>query len=143
MCGLPVGCGPAAPESTEAIEATQTSPSPEQTPRPGELNVAGRSVTGEWGDGDLLGERGPAGRVERGRYLLVGAVSGDVALSVTRPDGRSRPVTGTSTSVLPGHTVYYDSGDWGEGWDQGQLAPLVIVTDDGRTARVRSASWSG
>ena len=52
-------------------------------------------------------------------------------------------MTGTSTSVLPGHTVFYDSGDWDEGWDQVQLAPLVIVTDDGRQASVRSVSWTG
>ena len=82
-------------------------------------------------------------RVERGRYLLVGTVSGDVAVSVTQPDGRTRPVTGTSTSVLPGHTVFYDSGDWDEDWDQVQLAPLSIGTDDGREASVRSVSWSG
>ena len=31
----------------------------------------------------------------------------------------------------------------GEGWDQGQLAPLVVTTDDGRQASVRSASWTG
>ena len=52
-------------------------------------------------------------------------------------------MTGASTSVLPGHTVFYDSGAWDEGWDQVQLAPLVIVTDDGREADVRSASWTG
>ena len=66
-----------------------------------------------------------------------------MAVSVTRPDGRARPVTGASTSVLPGHTVFYDTGDWGEDWDQVQLAPLTIVTDDGREAGVRTASWSG
>ena len=93
--------------------------------------------------GDVLGERGPDERVARGRYLLVGTVSGDVAVSVTRPDGRQRPVTGASTTVLPGHTVFYDTGAWDEGWDQVQLAPLVIVTDDGRRAGVRSASWTG
>jgi hypothetical protein len=93
--------------------------------------------------GDVLGERGPDERLERGRYLLVGTVKGDVTLSVTRPDGRRRPVTGASTSVLPGHTVFYDSGAWDEDWDQVRLAPLVIVTDDGRRAGVRSASWTG
>jgi hypothetical protein len=81
--------------------------------------------------------------VARGRYLLVGTVSGDVAVSVTRPDGVRRPVTGASTSVLPGHTVFYDTGAWDEGWDQVQLAPLSIVTDDGRRAGVRSDSWTG
>ena len=45
--------------------------------------------------------------------------------------------------MLPGYTVFYDSGAWGDGWDQVQLAPLVIVTDDGRQASVRSASWTG
>ena len=52
-------------------------------------------------------------------------------------------MTGTSASVLPGHTVFYDSGDWDEDWDQVQLAPLSIGTDDGRGASVRSVSWSG
>ena len=85
--------------------------------------------------GDVLGERGPDERVEGGRYLVVGSVRGDVAVGVTGPDGLSRPVTGTSTSVLPGYTVFYDSGAWGEGWDQVQLAPLVIVTDDGRAGQ--------
>ena len=93
--------------------------------------------------GDVLGERGPDERVERGRYLVVGSVRGDVALSVTGPDGHTRPVSGTSTSVLPGYTVFYDSGAWGKSWDQVQLAPLVIGTDDGRGADVRSDSWTG
>ena len=93
--------------------------------------------------GDVLGERGPDERVERGRYLLVGSVRGDVALSVTGPDGHVRPVTGRSSLVLPGHTVFYDTGAWGKSWDQVQLAPLVIVTDDGRLASVRSVSWTG
>ena len=52
-------------------------------------------------------------------------------------------MTGASTSALPGHTVFYDSGAWDEAWDQGQLAPLVVVTDDGRAADVRADSWSG
>ena len=93
--------------------------------------------------GDVLGERGPDERVAGGTYLLVGTVTGDVTVSVTQPDGRRRPVTGASTSVLPGHTVFYDTGAWGEGWDQVQLTPLVIVTDDGRQAGVRSVSWTG
>jgi hypothetical protein len=93
--------------------------------------------------GDVLGERGSDERVEQGRYLVVGSVRGDIALSVTGPDGHARPVTGTSTSVLPGYTVFYDSGAWGDGWDQVQLAPLVIVTDDGREADVRADSWTG
>jgi len=93
--------------------------------------------------GDVLGERGPDERVMGGRYLVVGSVRGDVAVGVTGRDGQSRPVTGTSTSVLPGYTVFYDIGDWGKGWDQVQLAPLVFVTDDGRQASVRSVSWTG
>jgi hypothetical protein len=93
--------------------------------------------------GDVLGKRGPGERVERGRYLLVGSVRGDVAVEVTGPDGLTRPVTGTSASVLPGHTVFYVCGDWGDDWDQVQLAPLVIATDDGHEADVRSDSWTG
>ena len=94
--------------------------------------------------GDVLGERGPDERVERGRYLVVGSVRGDVALSVTGPDGHTQArARATSTSVLPGYTVFYDSGAWGKSWDQVQLAPLVIVTDDGREADVRSDSWTG
>ena len=93
--------------------------------------------------GDVLGERGPDERVKGGRYLVVGSVRGDVAVGVTGPDGLSGPVAGTSTSVLPGYTVFYDIGAWGKSWDQVQLAPLVIVTDDGRQASVRSVSWTG
>ena len=68
----------------------------------------------------MLGERGPDERVKGGRYLVVGLVRGDVAVGVTGQDGLSRPVTGTSTSVLPGYTVFYDTGAWGESWDQVQ-----------------------
>lgn len=93
--------------------------------------------------GDVLGDRGPDDRVATGTYLLVGSVPGDVEVSVTRPDGSKRPVTGASTETLHGYTVFYDAGVWDQEWDQVQLAPLAITTSDGRSVAVRDRSWVG
>ena len=65
------------------------------------------------------------------------------SLSVARPDGSARPVTGSSTGVLRGFTVFYDVGDWQDGWDQVQLAPLTVTTSNGRSVGVRERSWTG
>jgi hypothetical protein len=93
--------------------------------------------------GDVLGERGPDDRVAEGTYLLVGSVPGDVEVSVTEPGGSRRPVTGSSTRTLRGFTVFYDTGDWEQTWDQVQLAPLTVTTSDGRSVVVRTRSWTG
>jgi hypothetical protein len=122
MCGLLLaGCGSDALTSDAA-----TSPSPTRSdaesakgkpatpPEPGEVEIAGVKVGGEWEDGDLLGEpltlpgkqilyaaqrpdvnavsvgvRGPDDRVADGTYLLVGSVPGDVEVSVRQGDVRS------------------------------------------------------
>jgi len=74
---------------------------------------------------------------------LIGSVPGDVAVSVTGPDGNASPVTSTSTSVLPGYTVFSYRAPWDDSWDATQLAPLTVTTGDGRRAQVRERSWSG
>lgn len=213
ICGvLLAGCGSDATTSGDTspsgTRTAQTEPSkPAKFPEPGEVEVAGTRVTGEWEDGELLGEpldlgpaglpyaqllyaarrpdvnavsvgvrdddrilrsiqaltpeavtepdgidlygggvlgeRGPDERVADGSYLLIGSVSGDVEVMVTHPDGSTHSVTGSSTEVLRGFTVFYDVGDWEDGWDQVQLAPLTVTTNDGRSVAVRERSWTG
>lgn len=93
--------------------------------------------------GNALGDRGPDESVEDGSYLIAGSAPGDVEVTVAGPDGRPRPVTGSSTQMLPGYTVFYDKGPWGEDWDQVRLAPLTVTTSDGHRVDVRARSWVG
>ena len=93
--------------------------------------------------GYVLGDRGPDDRVADGSYLLVGSVPGDVEVVVVGAGGQSRPVTATSTTALPGYTVFYDTGDWEQDWDQVQAAPLTVTTSDGRSVAVRERTWTG
>ena len=76
-------------------------------------------------------------------YRVMGTVRGDVEVTVTGPDGVARPVTGSSTTMVPGYTVFYDQAPWDESWDPLQLAPLTISTDDDRSVQVRERSYSG
>ena len=93
--------------------------------------------------GNVLGERGPDELVAGGDYLLVGAVPGEAQVRITVPGEGERPATGASLAVLPGYTVFHDSGDWRSAWDQVRLAPLVVATDAGHRVPVRERSWSG
>lgn len=50
-------------------------------------------------------------------YGVIGYVEGEHdAVEVTLPDGTTRPVSGSSTEVLPGWTVFHDTGAWLDGW---------------------------
>ncbi|WP_126688218.1 hypothetical protein [Nocardioides ferulae] len=93
--------------------------------------------------GNVLGERGPDGLVAGGDYLLLGAVPGEARVRIEAPGEADRAVTGASGTVLPGYTVFHDSGDWRAAWDQVQLAPLVVTTDAGHRVLVRELSWTG
>ena len=93
--------------------------------------------------GSVLGDRGPDELVADGSYLLIGSVPGDVEVSVTSAAVRPRPVTATSTTTLPGYTVFYDTAPWQDSWDQVQLAPLTVTTSDGHRVAVRQRSWTG
>lgn len=93
--------------------------------------------------GNLLGERDADESVEDGSYLLLGAIPGDVDVSVTGPDGTSRPVTSVSTTVLTGDTVFYDKAAWDAGWSPIEAAQLTVSTSDGNRVDVRERSWVG
>ena len=81
-------------------------------------------------------------RLDQGEYRLLGAVPGTPEVEVAGPDGSPRPVSATSTEVLPGWTVFVDRAPWGAGWDPLQLAPLEVTAGDERAA-VREVSWTG
>ena len=206
-CGLLLsGCSDDAPGTESPAPSSDPSTRAESRPKPGELAYRGRTVSGEWEQGavlgteveigaaddhaeilyaarsadgtvyvatglragsrilrtitalqpetvqepdgvdlyggNVLGERGPDERVADGSYLLLGSVPGDVAVRISGPGLAPRPVTRTSTAVLPGFTVFYDAGGWQPGWDQTRLAPL-LVDAAGATVAVRTRSWTG
>lgn len=94
-----------------------------------------------WGGGRR--EEGvPAGLATAG-YLVVGAVRGDTDASVTAPGKGPRPVSGWSTAVLPGWTVFHDQAGWEEAWDPLQLAPLTVSTGSGERLGIRERSYDG
>lgn len=52
-------------------------------------------------------------------YGVIGYVAGEHdVVEVTLPDGSTRPVSGSSTQVLPGWTAFYDTGAWQEDWSE-------------------------
>ncbi|WP_067433674.1 hypothetical protein [Nocardioides jensenii] len=75
------------------------------------------------------------------RYRLFGAVPGDVKV-VIRGEGGQRPVTESSTTMLPGYTVFYDTAAWNAEWDPTKLAPLTVIAG-GSQVEVRKRSWTG
>ncbi|MDN4160552.1 hypothetical protein [Nocardioides abyssi] len=101
-----------------------------------------RTITTSTPEGDAMhlygGERMPDGT-----FRVVGAVPGDVAVTVGEGSSPVRPATGASDQVLPGWTVFHEQGPWDDRWDPLQLAPLTITTDDGRSVDVRRRSWTG
>lgn len=74
-------------------------------------------------------------------YLVVGAVPGDVDVRLTAPGQALRAVTGSSTKVLPGFTVFFDRGPWDDTWDVLRLAPLTVEVGGGRSVEVRERSY--
>ncbi|MCW2816640.1 MAG: hypothetical protein JWN84_4095 [Nocardioides sp.] len=79
-------------------------------------------------------------RDDDGTYLLVGSVPGDVDLDLGVRESL-RPPTRSSTEVLPGFTVFYDTGPWREEWDPLQAAPLDLETSDGTVVDVRGRTY--
>ena len=64
-------------------------------------------------------------------YGVIGYVKGEHDLvEVTLPDGSRRPVTGSSTAVLRGWTVFHDTGAWLDAW-LGDRAPLTYGVPGG------------
>ena len=79
-------------------------------------------------------------RDDDGTYLLVGSVPGDVGLDLGVRESL-RPPTRSSTEVLPGSTVFYDTGPWREEWDPLQAAPLDLRLSDGTVVAVRGRTY--
>lgn len=50
-------------------------------------------------------------------FGVFGYVAGEHAEVTATIDGETRPVSGLSTDVLPGYTVFYDTAAWNESWD--------------------------
>ncbi len=70
-------------------------------------------------------------REDPGTYELLGALPGDVDVSIGPDGGDPRPVTTRRTDVLPGYTVFLDEAPWDESWDPLQPAPLTVTTSAG------------
>lgn len=50
-------------------------------------------------------------------------------------------MTMSSTTVMPGFTIFYDTDEWMAGWDPTKLAPLSVTVGD-QTVKVRQRSWT-
>lgn len=74
-------------------------------------------------------------------YLLIGVVPGDTDVSIAAEGETPRPVSTTSTGVLPGYTVFVDTAPWDDAWDPLQLAPLTVTTGSGLTLDVPRRSY--
>lgn len=83
------------------------------------------------------------GNLVDGSYELVGAVPGSVTVSIEGADGRLADVASQSSAVLPGWTVFHHRAKWQADWDEVQLAPVVVTTDEGVRVAVRDRSWVG
>lgn len=92
-----------------------------------------------WGGGRH--EEGVPAGLESAGYLVVGAVRGETGVSVATPGRAPQPVSGRSTAVLPGWTVFHDQAAWDEEWDALQLAPLTVSTGAGQRLEVRERSY--
>lgn len=77
-----------------------------------------------------------------GTYRLIGSVPGAVAPSITDGTEPAHEMVTSSTEILPGYTVFMDTGEWRSEWDATQLAPLTVVTAD-TEIEVRQRSWTG
>lgn len=94
-------------------------------------------------DGFVLYDGSRLDQYDDPHYLLVGVVEGDTQVSVAAPGGSPRTVTGQTSSMLPGYTVFFDRAPWDQTWDSNRLAPLTVSTADGRSGDVRKVSWVG
>ena len=76
-------------------------------------------------------------------YGVIGYVEGEHdVVQVILPDGTSRAVTGSSTEVLPGWTVFHDTGAWADTWTQDR-APLTYGVTDGPSCAISECSVVG
>lgn len=79
-------------------------------------------------------------------YGVIGAVEGthDV-VEVSGPSGGPRAVSGLSHDVLPGWTVFFDTGEWDPGWDDGSAtrAPLTYGVPGGPGCRLEECGMVG
>lgn len=75
----------------------------------------------EPGDPDLRlygGSKAADADGEGHHYGVIGYIAGEHnVVEVTLPDGTTRPVSGSSTGVLPGWTAFYDTGAWFDEWE--------------------------
>ncbi|KRF15529.1 hypothetical protein ASG90_12645 [Nocardioides sp. Soil797] len=83
------------------------------------------------------GERRPDGT-----YRLIGSVPGSGDPSITDGSEPAHEMVTSSTEILPGFTVFMDTGAWRSGWDATKLAPLTVITSDAEV-KVRERSWTG
>ncbi|HXH79973.1 hypothetical protein [Nocardioides sp.] len=76
-------------------------------------------------------------------YGIIGYAAGEHdVVEVTLPDGSTRPVTGTSTEVLPGWTAFYDTGAWPDEWT-GSRAELTYSVPGGASCSVERCGSAG
>ena len=75
-------------------------------------------------------------------YGVFGYVQGEhSSVTATSNDGQSHPVSGLSTDVLPGYTVFYDTGAWDAAW--GERAELTYGVPGGASCSVQDCGMVG
>ena len=75
-------------------------------------------------------------------YRVIGSVKGDLEVRFAEAGFPDRPATQSSTTILPGYTVFYDQAEWNPSWDVLKTAPLTVLIGDERVD-VRTRSWEG
>ena len=96
-------------------------------------------------------QRGPVGLyggqrtvAENGQlhYGVFGYVQGEhSSVTATSSDGQSHPVSGLSTDVLPGYTVFFDTGAWDNAW--GERAELTYAVPGGASCSLEQCGMVG
>lgn len=75
-------------------------------------------------------------------YGVFGYIEGDhPEITVTGGAEGTRDVLGVSSEVLPGYTVFYDSGVWEDSWSR--TAGLVFAVPDGPTCDLETCGTNG
>jgi hypothetical protein len=78
----------------------------------------------------------------RHQYGVFGYVQGEhTSVTATSADGQSHPVTGLSTEVLPGYTVFFDTGAWDAAW--GERAELTYAVPGGASCSLEQCGMVG
>ena len=74
-------------------------------------------------------------------YGIFGYVEGEHTEVTATIDGETRPVSGISTEVYPGYTVFYDTAPWNAAWSD--RAQITYGVPDGPSCAVAECGMVG